>query len=243
MSFSDPTCTIQDTQFSSSSPTLLDDSTTTESIKAEQAQTLKKKTTSNDNNDTSSTRSKAKGQLDRTVLPNSSGSTSLPKGGSEHIGGGGDGSAASATTANKDVFGSCEQVDADKGLNQKVMDQTKTILSIGEIAFTIDLTSENHKEIHIELNEKCSNCNVAFQSQTQTQCEQPNDKECDHGAVTELENSSNDVCKFHSFDDDVTMEAKVIEIVSNVMSLFFVYLKIKYFTDNLFFATYFFIYL
>ena len=45
---------------------------------------------------------------------------------------------------------------------------------------------------------------------------------CDRGAaVTALEHSSNDVCKCYSLNDDVKMEAKVVETVSNVCCFIF----------------------
>ena len=61
---------------------------------------------------------------------------------------------------------------------------------------------------------------------------------CDRGAaVTALEHSSNDVCKCYSLNDDVKMEANVVETVSNVVCPIFylLYQKINIFTDNFFF--------
>ena len=114
--------------------------------------------------------------------------------------------------------------DVEKQENQKLVDETKTILSIDEDVCTFDLTSENQKNINIELNEKFINC-VDFQFQFKKARERLDDTEvCDRGAaVTELENSSNDVCKCYSLNDDAKMEAKVVETVSNVCVLYFIF--------------------
>ena len=80
------------------------------------------------------------------------------------------------------------------------------------------------------------NC-VDFQSHTAR--ERLDDTEvCDRGAaVTALEHSSNDVCKCYSLNDDVKMEANVVETVSNVCCFIFylLYQQINIFTDNFFF--------
>ena len=65
---------------------------------------------------------------------------------------------------------------------------------------------------------------------------------CDRGAaVTALEHSSNDVCKCYSLNDDVKMEANVVETVSNVVCpIFYLCIKKLIYSLTLFFLLYFF---
>ena len=99
--------------------------------------------------------------------------------------------------------------------NRKVAEESKTILPIDEDACTFDLTSKNQKILNIGLDEKFLDRDV-LDRQISSVLEHPDDKEelgyC--GAVTELEYSSIDASKDHSFVATITAAT---EEVSNMM--------------------------
>ena len=99
--------------------------------------------------------------------------------------------------------------------NRKVAKESKTILPIDEDACAFDLTSKNQKNVNIGLDEKCLDRDV-LDRQISSVLEHPDDKEelgyC--GAVTELEYSSIDASKDHSFVATITAAT---EEVSNMM--------------------------
>ena len=99
--------------------------------------------------------------------------------------------------------------------NRKVAEDSKTILPIDEDACTFDLTSKNQKILNIGLDEKILDRDV-LDPQISSVLEHPDDKEelCYCGAVTELEYSSIDASKDHSFVATLTAAT---EEVSNLM--------------------------
>ena len=98
--------------------------------------------------------------------------------------------------------------------NRKVVQESKTILPIDKDACTFDLTSKNQKILNIGLDEKILDRDV--DPQISSVLEHPDDKEelCYCGAVTELEYSSIDASKDHSFVATITAAT---EEVSNMM--------------------------
>ena len=99
--------------------------------------------------------------------------------------------------------------------NRKVAEESKTILPIDEDACNFDLTSKNQKILNIGLDEKFLDRDV-LDRQISSVLEHPDDKEelCYCSAVTELEYSSIDASKDHSFVATITAAT---EEVSNMM--------------------------